>query len=407
MDVVLFCFTEKWWDWERWGFAGRTATIARRLAAHPAVSRLLVVDSPTGAPARVLRDDGRREHLPVPGMPWLRQARDGVFVLDQTRLLPGERLDGRTFAANGVLHDNALVARVHSALDALDMRDPVSWLAGPTVARYALAPRLGPVVVYDAVDEWAAHPSYRGIRRLVLEGYDLIRREADLVFAVTPLLARRFTGGMPRVCVLPNAADGPVLRLAEEPSALAAIPRPRAGYVGALQDRLDVSLIEGLAHRMPDVSFVFVGPVTDPRAIAPIEGIPNIHLAGPQPTEDVPAWLHGFDACLLPHRDTALTRNMDPVKLYEYIAAGRPVVSSPLPGLTQPPELVRRASTPDEWERSLREAIHRGAAHSSAGAYSAANTWDSRLDLALDRIAEAFPPRGSLARGTAGERREA
>jgi hypothetical protein len=147
IDVVLFCFTEKWWDWERDGFVQRTACLAERLAADPRVRGLLVVNAPSSIFAAVAKDR--------PAGAGLREARPGVFVLDHVRLLPRERHNSWAMIVNGVLHDRAFKRRLGEAISTLGMRDPIIWLSGPTVARYAsVFPES--TVVYDAVDDCLA-----------------------------------------------------------------------------------------------------------------------------------------------------------------------------------------------------------------------------------------------------------
>jgi glycosyltransferase involved in cell wall biosynthesis len=390
MDVVLLTFTDKWWDWARDGFAGRTASIARGLSLHPSVRRMLVCDAPTSFARALTHGAERPAASHARGVQGLTQAAERVYVLDQPRLMPRERHSPLAAGINRPLHDAALVSRMRRSADALGMHAPVVWLAGPTVVGYAdaFADR---VLVYDAVDEWLAHPFYERLGDQIRRGYRRIVHGADLVFAVTPTLASRFRGGKPEVVVLPNAAHRvPPTTVTAEPARLKDVPRPRIGYVGAIQDRLDAGLVEQMALRMPEASFVFVGPVLDADHVAPLQRLPNVYFLGRCGGDEVASYLAAFDACILPHVDTELTRNMDPVKLYEYVASGRPVVASDLPGLVQPPDLVRRARDVDAWVAHLREAAA-GEWHPDAAAvaeYVSRNTWDARVDTAVRHIAE-------------------
>lgn len=390
MDVVLFCFTEKWWDWERLGFGGRTASIARELSRHPAVRSMLVVNTPTGLAARLV--PGRTPTGSEVLGPGLRRAAEGCFVLDQTRLLPRERHDPLAFAVNGVLHDGELNRRIEGAMRAIGMREPVVWMAGPTVTKYA-GNLDASLVAYDAVDEWLAHPSYSAISGSVAHGYDWIRSNADVVFAVTPTLARSFEGARPQVSVLPNAARvaGDESARGSEVAARLDTRGPRVGYVGVIQERFDAYLVRQVAAAMPDVSFVLVGPVLDERHVDDLRRMSNVRFAGKCRPEEVPHHLLTFDACILPHVDSELTRNMDPVKLHEYAFAGKPTVASDIPGLAADRAFVRTAREPCEWVAHLRDALS-GAWKPSDRAvrdYRAANNWTARVDTALSVLADA------------------
>lgn len=391
IDVVLFCFTEKWWDWEDNGFAGRTASLARALTARSEVRRMLVVNTPTSAGRRIV-GGLRRRGEPVAGAPGLVRVESDVFVLDHTRLLPRERHSRAAYELNGALHDRTLVTALERAVHLLEMPCPAVWMSGPTVMKYASAFSSRSPLVYDAVDEWLAHPRYVQMRSAVMRGYERIRAEADLVFAVTPVLARRFQGARPAVALLPNAA-GPFAPHEVCAPALSGVSRPVVGYVGALESRIDAVLMAAVADALADVSFVFVGPLMDALHFEQLRARPNVHFLPPCRASDVGSYLAGFDVCMLPHRDTQLTRSMDPVKLYEYIAARRPVVASALPGITHPSGFVTAVSGVEAWVAALRATLSSNDRPSRAAVESWArtNSWDARAQTALASMLPLMP----------------
>jgi glycosyltransferase involved in cell wall biosynthesis len=382
IDVVLFCFTEKWWDWERDGFVQRTACLAERLAADPRVRGLLVVNAPSSIFAAVAKDR--------PAGAGLREARPGVFVLDHVRLLPRERHNSWAMIVNGVLHDRAFKRRLGEAISTLGMRDPIIWLSGPTVARYAsVFPES--TVVYDAVDEWSVHGGYRGIRGEVLRAYETIASRADLVFAHSRVLAERFEGHRPEVHIIGNGVDPARFEgITAVPEDMACIPAPRIGYVGCLQDRVDVQLCESMAKSLTEASLVLIGPVVDAKHFEGLRALPNVYLLGARSGAEVPAYLAACDVCVIPHVDSILTRCMDPMKLYEYIAAGKPVVTTPLESIVAPPTLVRSASDAGHFAELVSEATDgRWRVDEAARAgFLASSSWQDRIDEALRLITE-------------------
>lgn len=146
-----------------------------------------------------------------------------------------------------------------------------------------------------------------------------------------------------------------------EPSDLTSIPTPRIGYMGYLKKHLDWALLEALALRHPGWSFVYVGG-EEPHpelgvALERLRALPNVHLLGEKPTAEILAYPQHFDVCILPYRRMPYTEYIYPLKLHEYLATGRPVVGTPIRSLQEHPDVVRLASTVDEWGQALEEAL--------------------------------------------------
>ena len=382
-DIVYLACYEKWWDWEAEGFVSRSAIVAHGLSRHPRVRRMLVVNPATSVWRDLSRGVAPRQRT---------AERDGVRVFDHVRLLPRETKWPLAYRLNAPLHDEAFVGSLQAAMGDWGMADAVIWMAGPLVAKYAEHFPTNPVV-YDAVDEWTADPAQTGLRAEIRRACELIRDRADVVFAVSPTLARSFTGARPRVSIVPNGIDATRFEGAHPvPDDLAGIPGPRVGYVGVLQDRVDVGLVGRLATRMPGVSFVFVGPVLDHAHFAPVRSLPNVHFLGARRPELVPAYLSAFDACLLPHVRSELTENMDPLKLYEYLAAGKPVIATDVP-LNQPPGLVRVAVDAASFEQALAEALAGRWKPDEAllNTYLTEASWDARLETMVEEVRRVTP----------------
>ena len=176
----------------------------------------------------------------------------------------------------------------------------------------------------------------------------LVRR-ADLVATTSPGLRDRHAASGAKRCVfMPNVADAEHFAAALAPDVavpadLVALPAPRIGFVGAVSGyKLDFELIRGLALVRPGYSFVLIGQVGegDPWTDASrLSGLPNLHLLGPRPYSALPAYLAGMQAAMLPSAANPYTAAMFPMKFFEYLAAGLPVVTTPLPALGR----VRRA----------------------------------------------------------------
>lgn len=208
------------------------------------------------------------------------------------------------------------------------------WLYHP--AFYELATQLLPdaPVVYDVMDRFAA---FHSSSQAVSEQEDALLQKADVVFtgghsldrAVAQALSwqKRTTHCFPSGVDLSHFgtalhSEGPM------PPELAALPRPIYGYIGAVDERLDFDLLSSLAKHNPAASVVLIGPTLTTPAI---ETPSNIHFLGPRTYATLPEYLRGFDVCLLPFKKTELVAHVSPTKTPEYLAAGKPVVSTSIP----------------------------------------------------------------------------
>jgi GT2 family glycosyltransferase/glycosyltransferase involved in cell wall biosynthesis len=199
----------------------------------------------------------------------------------------------------------------------------------PLVARLRQA--LGWKVVYDCLDR---HSGFSTNDKAMLAEEEALSGESDLVVATSQVLYEDQRAVNPRCVLVPNAADFAHFSVCvgEPPAWLRQLPRPIIGYHGAIAEWFDAALVGDVARRRPQWSFVLVGG-THTADLKPLAGLPNVHLLGEQPYRLLPAFLHAFDACLIPFKRTPLTAATNPVKFYEYLSAGKPVVSVTLPDL--------------------------------------------------------------------------
>lgn len=225
-----------------------------------------------------------------------------------------------------------------------------------------------------------------------LQTEDALLREVDLVLVGGRVLLQRFVGLHPRVVLAPySVADhffGP--HEGSVPADVASIPRPRVGYVGGLHRHIDLLLLTALIDALPDVHFVFVGPRQG--TVGDLDRRPNAHFLGPRPHGELPAYVDGFDAALVPYELSSFTETVWPTKLHEYLARGVPVVSTPLPEvllLEYPPGLVRIAETPSAFATAVRAAMAERAEGTTRRIEAArAHSWSAlvqRLRVELDR----------------------
>ena len=238
------------------------------------------------------------------------------------------------------------------------------------------------LTVYDCMDELAnfafAPPEMKQREA------ELMAR-ADVVFTRGLALHEAKRSLHPNVHAVPSSVDTPFFAQARglqtSPRELAWVPHPRAGYCGVLDERVDWALIGQAARARPNVQFVFVGPFAkmDQRD-APQS--PNIHYLGARPYESLPAYLAAFDVGIMPFALNAATQFISPTKTPEYLAAGLPVVSTPIRDVIEPYGrlgLVSIAHDVQEFVSQLDRMIAEGKqAHCAArDAYLVAISWDA------------------------------
>lgn len=242
--------------------------------------------------------------------------------------------------------------------------------------------RLGAeLIVYDTVDlnwtftrVWNRWHLRRGLRASV--------RQADLVLASSPALPSRLPQARRRPVVVPNACD-PVRFSPDGPVAvwMASLPGPRLCYTGHVDTRaFDAELVAVVARRRPDWTFVLCGDST-PAGRAPLADLPNVHLVGRLHFDDVPAVLRGADVCLIPYQVGKLIDYVQPKKLYEYLAVGKPVVATPLPALRPLADLVHLAQGPRDFEQAIEKALLEASSPTAVAARVDAarrNSWEVR-----------------------------
>ncbi len=279
--------------------------------------------------------------------------RDGVVIVRPQ--LPPELADGaRDAVLGGLLGD---FVQNH------ELGRPWLWYYTPMALPWSRTIEAS-AVIYDCMDQLSA---FRGApAELVSLERELFRR-ADVVFTGGRSLYEEKRSQHPNAHPVPSAVDvahfGQAREPGEDPVDQAAIARPRIGYYGVIDERLDLPLIADVARQRPDWQIVLVGPVAK---LAPEEvpTAPNIHHLGLKGYDELPDYLRGWDVAIMPFALNDATRFISPTKTPEYLAGGRPVVSTPVHDVVEPYgrlRLVGIADTAETFvnaiERALRQDV--------------------------------------------------
>lgn len=293
------------------------------------------------------------------------RVRPNLWVQAQANLIPGSRRFPALGRFNHVVWSGWRV-RLHAK--ALGFRTPVLLIYDTEAAEFLDDfPRAR--VVYDCVDD---HRVQAGVERsapLVEREESVIAARADVIAVTTQPLFDRFSRLSRNVRLVPNAADVDAFLQppASEPPDIAVIPHPRIGTVGALDAyKVDVSLLHEVARTYPTRHFVLVGPVdysetSEEDSVAKLRALPNVHFLGWKPKEEIPAYVHAFDVAIIPYRDSPYNRASFPLKFWEFLAAGKPVVASGLPSLEPYRHLITLAASSEDFARGIQDALEHGA----------------------------------------------
>jgi glycosyltransferase involved in cell wall biosynthesis len=323
--------------------------------------------------------------------------RDGLWIYHDPYYAPysGRLSGGRITAA---IRRRAL----RRTLGRMGGSPPILWLLRPyhmdQIGQYGEK-----LVVYHVTDEYSAYPQEKNPAEFRRAEIALLRR-ADLVIVTSPGLLADKTPANPRTYLVPNAVDYAGFQAALASGRQLAFLRdgqgqllthPRIGYVGALNEKLDVALLAAIARARPDWQFLVVGFWTfydQPQKLDLVHGLPNVFLPGPVPVEDVPLAIAACDVCILPYERNAWTENIDSLKLYEYLACGRPIVSTNIPAARNVGDVVRIANEPAAFVAAIAAALAEDSPELAARrrVFAAANTWEMRVTQISELLSAAL-----------------
>jgi glycosyltransferase involved in cell wall biosynthesis len=244
------------------------------------------------------------------------------------------------------------------------IRTEILWTYSPlTTKLYDL--RRYRLTVYHAVDDISAQPGMPA--HVIKEGESDLVAKSNIIFTTSPNIQESLAPLNPETYFFSNVADFSHFNRALNdstivPDDIASIPGPRVGFVGAISSyKLDFGLIQSMANLRPDWSFVFVGeigegdPLTDASSIKNIE---NIYFLGGRPYNSLPGYMKGIDVAILPNNLNEYTKSMFPMKFFEYLAAGRPVVSTPLHALRGFDQVVEFADDAADFCKSIENMLN-------------------------------------------------
>lgn len=379
-NLIMFNMSHRF-EWER-GVINRNAHVLNNIIDRGIFQTVISVDF-------LPFNTRKRAKVMLKARPWKRNA-DTVFYRLNTRVDKDQKRKG----LYGMTSLN--LKHLPEVMKQLAVREEetVMWSYNPLVApeleRYNKA-----FHIFDAVDNWIEHSSYADQKEHIQECYASIKKNSDVIFTVSEGLVDFFER-QSNVFYIPNGVDAEDFENAAcdktlLPKQLQEKKQTIIGYHGIIQSRVNFSIFSYLAEKHPTWQFLIIGPVwkeVEPE-IKALKKFKNIHILDFVPYAKLPAVISCFDATIIPHKVDAFTHSMNPLKMYEYLAAGKPIVSTPIAGAEQFQDLIALSISPEDFSTNLEGALKndsdklRQRRKQMAKEYS----WNNRVDLMMDIIA--------------------
>lgn len=302
------------------------------------------------------------------------QTPEGVHVV--TPILPHGLTEEESIHAQRELLDQYIGAQ--------KVQEFVAWYYTPMALRFSdhLSPS---VIVYDCMDELSA---FQGAPPALIDEERRLFERADVVFAGGSSLYESKKTQHSNAHLFPSSIDYAHFAAArskpQDPADQASIPHPRIGFYGVLDERLDRDLLREVAALRPHWHFVLIGPVVKIRE-ADLPRAGNLHYLGQKSYAELPAYLGNWDVAMLPFARNASTRFISPTKTPEYLAGGRPVVSTPITDVVKPygeMKLVFIGETADDFVSAIEQALQNkdGTWLKRVDAFLAESSWDKTFE---------------------------
>jgi len=374
-DVVFTFSYVSWAGAQLRGMCFAQDRLAQTLLDDPRVARLLVCNLPRSRPVKLVKDALR----PGPEFP----ASDSARLHEPLRLRRQDPRSIRALERWYRLYDR----RLRRAALRFGMQRPAVITAHPLIAGFPELSWAGPVTFY-ATDDWAAYPRGKAWWPAYEESYARVRKSGRGVCAVSDTIVQRIRPSGPSIVVPNGIQPAEWVDPGRPPEWFLALPRPRLLYVGTLDSRLDIAGLRRVAAAYPDGSVVLVGRSYDDPHLAPLSQHANVHVRPAVKRPEVAAIVSAADACLLPHRRTALTEAMSPLKVYEYLAGGRPVAATDLPPVRNISNRLVLEPESGDFPGAVKRALALGpAGEAERMDFVSAHSWQRRhrqiLDFAL------------------------
>jgi len=284
---------------------------------------------------------------------------------------------------------DAWILYLKTVIQRLGFRKPIVWLSRPNMVNLIgkLNERL---VIYHVVDEYLGygiHPEESKQKLVKLERKML--QKADIVITVSEKLFMSKRKFNKNTYLVPNAVDydsydSSLQSNTNPPKDIGVLPKPVIGYSGLISTRLDFEIIDHIAVKHPEWSLVLMGGVNRgcDNILRRFQKYENVHLPGPKPIDKVPYYVKHFDVCIIPYGKNEQSENLSPLKLYDYFALGKPVVTTDFPAARKFRHVIKISNSKESFLKNIEEALLNDSNQffEKRRKIASENTWEHRIE---------------------------
>lgn len=359
INIIMFSMSH-YTDWEK-GRVNRNYHILNQLQKDERVDKIVCVDFLPFNWKKVAKIYWENVIKPMKGLEIVYGDLTSACHRVNNKLYIYSTVDS-IYSQSTVLHELQRIIKV------LNLDNIVFWSYNPLFT--ALLEDVGHKIdrqafVFDAVDNWLEHPAFKKLHNDLKVGYQIIRQDADLIFTVSENLQNNLFKDSKKCYWVPNGIEVEHFIVSDAnyqlPEELKNIQKPIIGYHGVIEDRVDLDLIKYVAQHNPDKSVVLIGAGIWKNQSKILEKKfaeeKNVHLIPFVPYQELPKYLHAFDVGIVPHKLNEFTRSMNPLKLYEYLAAGKPVVTTSVEGVEDFHNLLYVADENEAFNQKIQLAL--------------------------------------------------
>lgn len=335
IDLIIFPFH----DYKKWieeGFRTRDGHLYQNFKCDSRIGKILVVNRPTSLAEIILKR--RKWAIDSKNIVYkdnksqLCKVEENVYVLDTFLPHLFRVIIERKSWWDTCFRNESIINSINKSINIVGMNVKCALLQTPMAAGI-IGKLEEDIIVFDAIDNWLEHPQMNKYEELINRNYQIIKENSNLIFTVSKNLKKLFDN-KENVYWIPNGVDKDKFNISIKSNYGNCNSSYIIGYIGKIQDRIDFELVEYCIRSLPEHTFKFYGPILACKDKIKYlqKSYSNIEFLGDVHYDRLPEKIKEFDVCIIPHKVNEFTNSMNPLKLYEYVASGKQVITTNIAG---------------------------------------------------------------------------